>query len=84
LNLVPHKRNSGDGLLGKGMDLALTTLVFLGIGYLLDRWLGTRPVFMVVCFLLAFAGQTARLWYDYEARMKVLEADRADRSRPRR
>ena len=77
MNLVPRKRIDADSNLGKGMDLALTTLVFLGLGYLLDRWLGTRPLFMIVLFLAAFAGQTIKLWFDYDARMKAHEAERA-------
>ena len=32
---------------GKGIDVALVTLAFLGIGYALDRWLGTKPLFMI-------------------------------------
>jgi len=78
LKIVPHKTIAADDRLGKGMDLALTTLVFLGLGYLLDRWLGTRPVFMILLFLLAFAAQMIRIWYDYDARMKVLEAERVE------
>jgi F0F1-type ATP synthase assembly protein I len=76
LNLLPNKRIAADDRLGKGMDLALTTLLFLGLGYLLDRWLGTRPVFMISLFLLAFAAQMIKLWYDYDAQMKVHEAER--------
>ncbi len=59
------------------MDLALVTLVFLGIGYVLDRWLDTKPVFMIVLVVLALIGEFLRFWYDYDARMKVLEAQRA-------
>ena len=77
MKLFPHKRINSDDAIGRGMDLALSMLVFLGLGYLLDRWLGTRPIFMIVLFGLAFVGQIIRFWYDYEARMKVHEAERA-------
>ena len=30
-------------LFGRGMDMALTVLVFLLIGWAVDRWLGTKP-----------------------------------------
>jgi F0F1-type ATP synthase assembly protein I len=66
-----------DDKLGKGIDVTLVTLVFLGIGYALDRWLDTKPLFMIVMVVLALVGEFVRFWYDYDARMKVLEAQRA-------
>ncbi|MEQ1872876.1 MAG: AtpZ/AtpI family protein [Ilumatobacteraceae bacterium] len=67
--------------LGIGIDVALVTLVFMGLGYLLDRWLDTKPVFMIVLVCLALIGEFVRFWYDYDARMKVLEAERAAKGR---
>jgi F0F1-type ATP synthase assembly protein I len=82
LNLIPRKRSiDADDNLGKGMDLALTTLVFLLAGWGLDHWLGTRPLFMATLPLVAFIGKSITLWYAYDARMKVLEAERAEVSR---
>jgi F0F1-type ATP synthase assembly protein I len=73
-----HRINRGtDDKIGKGIDVALVTLAFLGIGYGLDRWLDTKPLFMVVLVVLALVGEFLRFWYDYDARMKVLEAQRA-------
>jgi F0F1-type ATP synthase assembly protein I len=66
-----------DDRLGKSIDVALVTLVFLGVGYALDRWLGTKPIFMIALVVLALVGEFVRFWYDYDARMKVLEAQRA-------
>jgi F0F1-type ATP synthase assembly protein I len=66
-----------DDKIGKGIDVALVTLAFLGIGYALDRWLDTKPLFMIVLVVLALIGEFVRFWYDYDARMKVLEAQRA-------
>ena len=63
--------------IGKSIDVALVTLVFLGLGYALDRWLGTKPLFMIGLVVLALIGEFLRFWYDYDARMKVLEAQRA-------
>ncbi len=68
-----------DDKLGIGIDVALVTLAFLGIGYALDRWLGTKPLFMVGLVVLALIGEFVRFWYDYDARMKELEAQRASR-----
>ena len=66
-----------DDKIGKGIDVALVTLAFLGIGYALDRWLGTKPLFMVGLVVLGLVGEFLRFWYGYDARMKVLEAQRA-------
>jgi len=66
-----------DDRLGKSIDVALVTLVFLGVGYALDRWLGTKPIFMIAFVVLALVGEFVRFWYDYDARMKELEAQRA-------
>ena len=69
-------RGTGDKV-GKGIDVALVTLAFLGIGYLVDRWLGTKPLFTVGLVVVGLIGEFLRFWYDYDARMKVLEAQRA-------
>ncbi len=70
-----------DDKIGKGIDVALVTLAFLGIGYGLDHWLGTKPLFMVGLVVLGLVGEFLRFWYDYDARMKVLEAQRAAATR---
>jgi F0F1-type ATP synthase assembly protein I len=66
-----------DDKVGKGIDVALVTLAFLGMGYGMDRWLDTKPLFMVILVVLALVGEFVRFWYDYDARMKVHEAQRA-------
>lgn len=68
---------TADDNLGRGMDIALTLAVFLGLGWLLDRWLGVFPLFTIVFVLLAAVGQFIRLRYTYEATMQRLEAERA-------
>ena len=66
----------GDDAVGQGMDAAFTLALFLGLGFLLDRWLGTTPLFMIVFFLLVsvalFVGWKAR----YTERMDILEERR--------
>nr|WP_246423634.1 AtpZ/AtpI family protein [Roseospira goensis] len=51
-------RGTGMGLgLRIGLEMVVTVLVGAGIGYLLDLWLGTAPILMVVfLFLGAAAG----------------------------
>jgi ATP synthase protein I len=66
-----------DDNIGRGMDFALVTLLFLGIGYGLDRLFGTRPILMIVFVTLALVGNFARMWVEYERSMTRLEAERA-------
>lgn len=78
MKLLPRPTNiNPDDNVGKGMDLALVTLVFLGLGYLLDRWLDTKPVFMIGLTVLAVAGKVLAMYYAYEARMRQLDTARA-------
>jgi len=58
------------------MDMALTLAVFLVLGWLLDRWLGTTPLFMIVLTVVSAAGQFTRMKYTYDAQMERLEAER--------
>jgi F0F1-type ATP synthase assembly protein I len=59
------------------MDVAITLAVCVGLGWLLDRWLGTMPLFMIVLFLVAAVGLFAKLKYTYDAEMERLEARRS-------
>jgi F0F1-type ATP synthase assembly protein I len=70
--------HAGDDGLGRGMDLALTVLVFLGIGYALDRWLGLFPLFTIGLVLFAAIGSFVRMKVVYDATMERLEAERAE------
>lgn len=76
MRLIPRPTVNPDDSLGRGLDLALVVLVFLGIGYLVDRWLGTQPLFMIALMLLAVVGQFVSMRYRYEERMQQLEAER--------
>jgi hypothetical protein len=74
-------RPLGDDSLGRGMDLALTVLVFTGIGWLIDRWLGWFPVVTIVLLVLSSIGIFFKMKAAYDARMVELEAEhRAARS----
>ncbi|MFM2076704.1 MAG: hypothetical protein RJA49_594 [Actinomycetota bacterium] len=70
--------------LGRGMEFALVVLVFLGIGYGIDRWLGTRPWFMVGLVIFSVIGQFIKMYYEYTAAMEVHEAERARASQAQR
>lgn len=81
MDLLPDKRPDSNEGIGRGMEFAILVLVFLGVGYLLDRLFGTKPVFMIVFVMLALVGQFASLYYSYDMRMKALEAKRAEGAR---
>lgn len=63
-----------------GIDVALTVAVFFGIGFLLDRWLGTTPWFMIGFTVLAGIGFFAKYKYNYDAQMDRHQAERDARA----
>lgn len=65
-----------DSGLGQGMEMALTLAVFLGLGWVLDAWLDTRPIFTIALVVFAALGQGVKMWFVYDARMQRLEAER--------
>jgi F0F1-type ATP synthase assembly protein I len=77
----PAGAGRSDDSLGRGMDVALTLLVFLGLGWLLDRWLGLFPLFTVSLVVFAAVGSFVRMKYVYDAAMERLEAERAAAAR---
>jgi len=70
-----------DDSVGRGMDAALTIALFFGVGFALDAWLDTTPIFMIVLTMLAAVGFFVSFKYRYDERMTQLEAERAARSR---
>lgn len=77
VKLIPRtKPIDADDNIGRGMDFALVILVFLGIGWALDRALDTRPAFMIGCVVFSVVGQFVRMWYAYDASMQQHEATR--------
>lgn len=77
MKLLPRKPINADSNVGRGIEFALAILLFLGLGYLMDSWLGTQPLFMIVMFLVAVIGQFAAMWYRYDASMAVHDAQRS-------
>lgn len=73
-----------DSAIGKGLDIALTLAIFFGIGFGLDRWLGTTPLFMIVLSVAAAVGLMARTWSRYESSMQQHEAERREMAKARR
>jgi hypothetical protein len=69
-----------DDSLGRAMEAAFTLLAFFGIGYGLDSWLGTTPVLMIVCSILAAVGLFYSFKARYTAEMEALEAEHRART----
>jgi len=57
-------------------EFALSVLAFFGIGWLVDAWLGTAPLFMIVGFLIGVIANFVRLWYLYDNAMRAEESKR--------
>jgi F0F1-type ATP synthase assembly protein I len=73
---------TNNGLLGRGMDMALALLAFLLLGWAIDNWLGTKPLFIIVLATLALIGGGARIKYSYDESMRRHEQARAADTRP--
>lgn len=71
---TPQQRISSDDGLVRAIELVLTPLAFAGIGWLLDRALGTTPWLLIVLPAVAFVGKVIAEWYRYDHRMKGHEA----------
>jgi Flp pilus assembly protein TadB len=76
-----NRPGSVDAGLGQGMEMALTVVLFLGIGWLVDSWVDTRPIFTLAFVIFAVVGQMVRMWFEYDARMKSLETERLEKAR---
>lgn len=79
-SIARRKMHADDGLV-MGTDAALTMLAFFGIGFGLDRWLGTTPWLTITFSMLAFVGLFVSWKARYTARMEALEAQRRSSAR---
>ena len=73
---IPLTRVSGNDPLVQGIDNALAIALLFGVGYGLDRWLGTAPWLMIVFVVLGGIGVFAKMKYRYDAQMEQHEAER--------
>jgi len=62
---------------GNAMELAVelvgTPFIFGFLGWLLDRWLGTAPLFLVVLGLFGIVGMGLKTYYEYAEKMRQHE-----------
>jgi F0F1-type ATP synthase assembly protein I len=82
--LTPPSRVSPSGnsdTINQGIDNALAVALLFGIGFGLDRWLGTAPWLMISLSLLGGVGVFAKMKYRYDEQMAEHEAQRRERAR---
>ncbi|MSZ80164.1 MAG: hypothetical protein F2713_01155 [Actinobacteria bacterium] len=70
-----------DAGVSQGMELAGSVVVFFGIGFGIDAWLNTTPLFMIALVLFAVVGQFVKMYYVYSSAMRHLEEKRVEESR---
>jgi F0F1-type ATP synthase assembly protein I len=59
--------------LAYAFEFAATAVLFAGLGWLLDRWLGTDPVLMVALAAFGFTGVCVRTMYRYKEKVELEE-----------
>jgi F0F1-type ATP synthase assembly protein I len=65
----PMGRGYGTGwaIVGAGFQLAFSIVFFMGMGYLADRWLGVRPLFMLIGLAIGMATGFYAFWMRVKA-----------------
>ncbi len=76
-----QSRTGASDTLGSGAELAGIVVVFFLIGFALDAWLDTRPLFMIVMVLFSMVGQFVKMYFVYSHQMQGLEKERATAAR---
>jgi F0F1-type ATP synthase assembly protein I len=66
-------RGAGDAL-STACELAVTPVLLALIGWRLDVWLGTSPLFLLVLFLFTVCYEVWKHFTLYEARMREQQA----------
>ena len=65
-----------------GLEMALSVVIGLGIGYYLDKWLGTGPWLMILWIGFGFAAGVRSLYRAAVRSGKDLEKDEEERRNP--
>ena len=78
---TPKPMTPVDKGVSQGAELAVGVLVFFLIGFGIDTWLGTVPIFMIGVTVFGVVGYFVRMYYAYSSAMMKLEQDRLDKSR---
>lgn len=65
-----------------GLEMAISVVVGLGIGYYLDRWLGTAPWLMILWLAFGFAAGVRSLYRAAVRSAKDTEKDGGEQGKP--
>jgi ATP synthase protein I len=65
-----------------GLEMALSVVIGLGIGYYLDKWLGTAPWLMILWIGFGFAAGVRSLYRAAVRSGKDIEKDEEERRKP--
>jgi len=74
---LPAKRELNRGFgdaLSTAFELAMTPAILALIGWRLDAWLGTTPVFLVLLFAFTMSYEIWKLFRRYDTQMRDHEA----------
>jgi ATP synthase protein I len=58
-----------------GIEMGLSLVIGLGIGYAIDRWLGTSPIFTLIFMMFGLASGMRRLYTLWKRIEKENERD---------
>lgn len=83
MKLLPKPKpvTSANTNLSQGIELAAGIFVFFLIGLIIDAWLNTTPMFMIVLTVFSVVGNFVKMYYAYSNTMAQLEAQRAKNAR---
>jgi ATP synthase protein I len=65
-----------------GLEMALSVVIGMGIGYYLDKWLGTTPWLMVLWIGFGFAAGVRSVYRAAVGSQKELSDDEEDQGKP--
>jgi F0F1-type ATP synthase assembly protein I len=78
-----HLHQGFGAALNNAFEIAMVPLVFAGLGWLLDRALGTGWVMTAVFAMIGLLGTFAKLYYRYNAQMLRLEESGSWKTAPK-
>lgn len=79
MKLLPKpKPVSLESGVSQGVEVAVGLVVFFLMGWGLDTWLGTVPIFMIGFTVFAMVGQFVKMYFVYSRDMRRLEDQRAE------
>lgn len=67
--------NGFGNTLARAFELVLTPLVFGLLGWVVDRWLGTSPLFALGLGVVAVVAMMLRMYYGYQVDMERHERE---------